>query len=193
MDRDPTSLSDEELMSLVKQKDTDAYSEIVKRHTNRFYALSYRLLSERESAEDVVQDSFLMLWNSPGKWDPDKNAKFTTWFYRVVTNACLDQKRKIKSEISDEDIELQSQAKSQEEEVEIIRTKDRVDSLIKELPESQQTALALCFYEGVSNKEAAEVMDISVKALESLLMRAKTTLRQKFGDGPEGAARPGGG
>lgn len=180
MDRDTASLSDEELMSLVKQKDTDAYSELVKRHTNRFYALSYRLLSERESAEDVVQDSFLMLWNSPGKWDASKNAKFTTWFYRVVTNACLDQRRKFKSEVSEEDIELESDEKAQDEVIELRNTKDRVDSLISELPESQQTALALCFYEGVSNKEAAEVMDISVKALESLLMRAKGTLRQKL-------------
>lgn len=180
MDRDPTSLSDEELMSLVIKKDTDAYSELVKRHSGKYYALSYRLLSERESAEDIVQDSFLMLWNSPGKWDPEKKVKFTTWFYRVVTNACLDQRRKFKSEVSEEDVELESDEKAQDEVIELRNTKDRVESLIQGLPESQQTALALCFYEGVSNKEAAEVMDISVKALESLLMRAKTSLRQKL-------------
>ena len=180
MDRDPRALSDEELMSLVMEKDGDAYTEIVRRHTDRYYALSYRLLSEREPAEDVVQDSFLMLWNSPEKWDASMNAKFTTWFYRVVTNACFDQRRKIRNTESEEEIELKSNEKPQDEAVDLKRNKDRIETLISELPESQQTALALCFYEGLSNKEAAEIMDLSVKAVESLLMRAKGTLRQKF-------------
>lgn len=167
-------------MMRVIEKDGDAYSEIVRRHTKRYYALSYRLLSEREGAEDIVQDSFLMLWNSPGKWDPSKRVKFTTWFYRVVTNACLDQRRKIKSEVAEDNVELESHEKQQDEAVELKRTKDRIIKIIRELPESQQTALALCFYEGLSNREAAEIMDVTVKAVESLLMRAKTALRQKL-------------
>jgi RNA polymerase sigma-70 factor, ECF subfamily len=180
MPRDTKELTDEELMRSVMEKDGEAYSEIVRRHTDRYYALSYRMLSEREGAEDIVQDSFLMLWNSPDKWDESKNAKFTTWFYRVVVNACLDQRKKARFDTSDEDFELASQAQAQDEASELKRTKDKVGALIQELPGSQQTALTLCFYEGLSNKEAASVMDLSVKALESLLMRAKSTLRQKL-------------
>lgn len=167
-------------MKLVMEKNGDAYSEIVRRHTDRYYALSYRMLSEREGAEDVVQDSFLMLWNSPEKWDASKNAKFTTWFYRVVVNACLDQKKRVIYTVPEDDFELESPGRSQEEASELKNTKNKVEALIQELPESQQTALALCFYEGLSNKEAASVMDLSVKAVESLLMRAKGSLRAKL-------------
>lgn len=180
MPRDTKDLSDEELMRRVMEKDGEAYSEIVRRHTDRYYALSYRMLSEREGAEDIVQDSFLMLWNTPDKWDASRNAKFTTWFYRVVLNACLDQKKKVKYDATNDDYELESQEQAQDEASELKRTKDKVEALIQGLPESQQTALALCFYEGLSNKEAASVMDMSVKALESLLMRAKSSLRTKL-------------
>jgi RNA polymerase sigma-70 factor (ECF subfamily) len=55
-----------------------------------------------------------------------------------------------------------------------------LDRFIRELPERQQMALNLCFYEGLSNQEAAEVIGVKVKALQSLLMRAKTTLREKI-------------
>ena len=180
MYKDTKDLTDEELMKLVVEKNGDAYSEIVRRHTDRYYALSYRMLSEREGAEDVVQDSFLMLWNSPEKWDASMNVKFTTWFYRVVVNACLDQKKKVKYTVPEDDFELESPGRSQEEASELKSTKDKVEALIQELPESQQTALALCFYEGVSQKEASMIMGISIKALESLLMRAKSTLRKKL-------------
>ena len=115
MPRDTKELSDEELMRRVMEKDGEAYSEIVIRHTDRYYALSYRLLSEREGAQDIVQDSFLMLWNSPGKWDESKNAKFTTWFYRVVLNACLDQRKKARFDTSNEDFEPASQERPQDE------------------------------------------------------------------------------
>jgi len=172
-------------MKLVMEKNGDAYSEIVRRHTDRYYALSYRMLSEREGAEDIVQDSFLMLWNSPEKWDGSKNAKFTTWFFRVVVNACLDVKKRVKYTVPEDDIELESPGHSQEEASELKSTKNKVEALIHELPESQQTALALCFYEGLSNKEAASVMDISVKAVESLLMRAKGSLRAKLNTNPK--------
>jgi len=180
MPRNTTELSDEELMKLVANRDGEAYSEIVRRHTDRYYALSYRLLSEREGAEDIVQDSFLMLWNSPDNWNGSKNAKFTTWFYRVVVNACLDQKKKVRHDTLDDDYELASEVRSQDEATELKRTKDKVEALIQELPESQQTALVLCFYQGLSNKEAATIMGVNVKALESLLMRAKGSLRSRL-------------
>lgn len=180
MPTDTKELTDEELMRRVMEKDHESYSELVKRHTDRYYALSYRMLSEREGAEDVVQESFLMLWNTPRKWDESKNAKFTTWFYRVVVNACLDVKKRNKPEDPADDYDLADDARGQDDAADLKRTKDEVEAYIRELPESQQTALTLCFYEGVSQKEAASIMGVSVKALESLLMRAKSALRQKL-------------
>ncbi|MEQ9619788.1 MAG: sigma-70 family RNA polymerase sigma factor [Deltaproteobacteria bacterium] len=173
--------TDEELMARIKKEgDRSAFAELVTRHTEKYYRLAYRMLVSREEAEDLVQESFLMLWSKPNIWDSGRNAKFTTWFYRVVTNACLDRKKKTTTLPLDAGYDHPDRSAGTEELVEMKRRKDDIETYIAELPDSQQTALALCFYEGISNKEAAEIMGVSVKAVESLLMRAKASLRRKI-------------
>ena len=173
--------TDEELMGRLRDGDRDAFSELVMRHTKKYYSLAYRMLSSREEAEDIVQEAFLTLWSSPTSWDGGRETKFTTWFYRVVWNACIDRKRKNTPLPMEDGFDPPDEGRGAEEALEMKRNKENIDACIGELPESQQTALALCFYEGVSNREAAEIMGLSVKALESLLMRAKASLRSKLG------------
>ena len=173
--------TDEELMGRIGSGDRDAFTVLVMRHTKRYYSLAYRMLSSREEAEDIVQESFLMLWTSPASWDRGRQAKFTTWFYRVVANACIDRKRKSTPLPMEDGFDPPDEGRGAEEALESKRNRENIDACIGELPESQQTALALCFYEGISNREAAGIMGVSVKALESLLMRAKASLRGKLG------------
>ena len=179
--------TDEVLMGKIKSGDGEAFSMLVVRHTKKYYSLAYRMLSSREEAEDTVQEAFLNLWTNPGGWDSGRKSKFTTWFYRVVANACIDRKRKNAPLPIDEGFDPPDLSAGAEEVIEVKERKENIDACIGELPESQQTALALCFYEGVSNRDAAEIMGVSVKALESLLMRAKASLRTKLGGekGPE--------
>jgi len=171
---------DNELLALVQGGSHPAFAALVERHTERFYRLAFRYLQNREAAEDVVQDALLKLWEDPGKWQPDKNTKFTTWFYRVVVNLCLDrQKRKRPLELNEEmplidDRESADQMMLRREEQRILEQE------IAALPERQRTALNLCFDEGISNQDAAEVMGINLKALQSLLMRAKSTLKDRM-------------
>ncbi|HVY54510.1 MAG TPA: sigma-70 family RNA polymerase sigma factor [Thermodesulfobacteriota bacterium] len=173
--------TDEELLGRIKDGDRDAFSMLVMRHTKRYYSLAYRMLSSREEAEDTVQEAFLNLWTNPGGWDSGRKSKFTTWFYRVIANACIDRKRKNTTLPMEDGFDPPDTGGGAEEAIEVRRRKENIDACIAELPESQQTALALCFYEGVSNRDAAEIMGVSVKALESLLMRAKASLRTKLG------------
>jgi RNA polymerase sigma-70 factor, ECF subfamily len=180
MVKETKELTDEELMGLIRSGDRNAFSELVMRHTNRYYSLAYRMLSSREEAEDIVQESLLSLWTNPDGWDSNRQAKFTTWFYRVVTNACIDRKRKNTPLQLEDGFDPPDESGGTEEMLELKRKKENIDACIGELPESQRTALTLCFYEGVSNREAAEIMGVSVKALESLLMRAKASLRNKL-------------
>ena len=132
-----------------------------------------------EEAEDIVQEAFLKLWDNPKIWKVGKGAKFTSWFYRIVMNLSLDKIRQNKNKpIQDILIEeIQSGEQGQEQNMEEQQEKIALDSALKELPEKQLMALNLCFYEEMSNKEAADIMGISVKALESLLMRAKTGIK----------------
>lgn len=171
---------DHELLALVQGGSHPAFAELVKRHAERFYRLAFRYLQNREAAEDVVQDALLKLWEDPSKWQADRNAKFTTWFYRVVVNLCLDwQKRKRPVEFNEampliDNRETADQAILRGEEQRLLEKE------IAALPERQRTALNLCFDEGLSNQEAAEVMGVNLKALQSLIMRAKTTLRERM-------------
>ncbi len=175
-----TEASDEELLELISTGADEAFTEIVRRHTEKFYSIAYRVLADRNEAEDTVQEAFLMLWETPHKWDSHKNAKFTTWFYRVVTNLSLDKKKKRRPQEITEHTDLRDSNPDPEALALSAQKKDRLEAMIDALPLAQQTALNLTFYEGLTNREAARVMDISIKAFESLLVRAKHTLRTKI-------------
>src|SRR4029450_1166697 len=85
---------DHELLERIQAGSHDAFAVLVQRYTERFYRLAYRYVQNREEAEDIVQAAFLKLWEDPGKWQPERSSKFTTWFYRVVVNLCLDWQKK---------------------------------------------------------------------------------------------------
>lgn len=176
------SHTDEELVLEVTNGNRGAFAVLVRRHTQKFYYLAYRLIFNKNDAEDIVQDCFIKLWQKPQMWDKAKKTKFTTWFYRVVNNACIDYNRKHsrvgaieKEELIADKREFADEAIYQEQKESLLK------KAIKELPERQQQALALSYYQNLSNKETAEIIGVSVKAVESLLVRAKKTLKMKLG------------
>ena len=171
---------DQELLALIQDGSHQAFAELVERHTERFYRLAYRYVQNRETAEDLVQDAFLRLWENPAGWRPDRNSKFTTWFYRIVVNLCLDWQKKKRPILLGEDMPLADERESADEAM--IRSQEQrlLEKEIAALPERQRTALNLCFDEGLSNQEAAEAMGVNLKALQSLIMRAKTTLKERM-------------
>jgi RNA polymerase sigma-70 factor (ECF subfamily) len=126
-----------------------------------------------------VLEAFFKLWYRPELWNPSKRAKFTTWFYKVVINLCLDHKRKKKPLDLPEGIEFVDANPGQEALLDAYQRQFMLERFIHELPERQQLAINLCFYEGLSNNEAAEIIGIKLKALQSLIMRAKTALKDK--------------
>lgn len=179
MDAKFLHLDDESLILQIQEGSHEAFAILVDRHTNRFYRIAYRFVSSRDDAEDIVQDAFLKLWNRPNLWDPGKGAKFTTWFYRVVINMCLDHRKKKKLINLSEDIEFADESPGPDVLFDVHQKQTLLEQLIDELPERQQLAINLCFYEGLSNNEAAQIIGVKVKALQSLVMRAKTTLKHK--------------
>lgn len=169
------------LLERISQGDHQAFSMLVERHSDRFYGLAWRITSNDQDAEDVVQDAFLKLWNAPDMFDPDKGTKFTTWFYRIVSNMAIDHIRKRKKTVGTENFDwIESDRAGQLDEYNEQQEQALLEAAIQELPDKQKLALNLCFYEGLSNKEAAEVIGVGVKALESLLMRAKGKLKDNL-------------
>lgn len=171
-------LSDEDLLDLIVQGNHDAFSILVLRHTDKFYSLAYKILAHQTDAEDIVQEAFLKLWKSPQLWSRDKKTKFTTWFYKVVSNKCLDLKRKKFPAQIEDGFEIKS-PKLLEDEIHKKQQFEFLNQVLSTLPEKQKLAIDLIFRENLPYKEAAEIMEVSVKALESMVYRAKDKLRDK--------------
>jgi RNA polymerase sigma-70 factor (ECF subfamily) len=174
------NLSDESLVERVKNHDHQAFSVLVTRHSEKFYFSSYRYVMNQQEAEDIVQDAFLKLWDRPEIWKSGKGAKFTSWFYKIVMNLSLDKCRKYKKTIDVDDAKDLQVDGTQFEDLQKTEEQKTINEALKALPEKQMIALNLCFYEEMSRKEAAVMMKISVKALESLLMRGKAKLKDEL-------------
>ncbi len=172
--------SDEALLARIAEGDRVAFGLLVERHTRRFYALAYRCIFRQAEAEDIVQDAFLKLWHDPRLWRTGRGAKFTTWFYRLVINLCHDHNKRKRPGALPEAWDTEDTLPGAEETLIGRRRKEAVDRALQRLPQRQRLALNLCFYEELSNKEAAEILGIRLKALESLLMRAKAQLRDEL-------------
>jgi RNA polymerase sigma-70 factor (ECF subfamily) len=171
---------DHELLALVQDGNGHAFAVLVERHNERFYRLAYRYLQSKEAAEDVVQDAFVKLWENPALWQPARNSKFTTWFYRIVVNLCLDVRKKKKPETLENDAFIADEREPVDEAMMRAQEQKMLEREIAALPERQRMALSLCFDEELTNQEAAEVMGLNLKALQSLIMRAKTTLKERM-------------
>ncbi len=84
--------SDEDLVREIARRDHAAFGVLVDRHMKRVASLAQNILRSAADADEVAQETFLRLWERPGRFDPGK-ARFATWLYRVVVNACLDRRR----------------------------------------------------------------------------------------------------
>ena len=173
-------LTDNYLLERIKEGDQNAFAMLVKKHNDNYYKLAYRYSGQQECAEEIAQEAFIKLWKNPYIWNENKKTKFTTWFYRIIVNLALDKKRQFKFFPLPENDEIVDNSASQEEIVEKNEIQLLLEKNVINLPDRQKTALILCYYESVSHKEAAKIMKITVSAVESLLMRAKNTLKHNL-------------
>ncbi len=175
-------MTDEELMQAVCMGHRSAYQTLVKQHLKSISHYAFRLLGNTKDTEDITQEVFRRLWTNAEKWRPEKS-KLTTWLHRITHNLCIDYLRKHgRVQIQDSFDEDQDDSLPIVSEVadEAVSELHLLREAINTLPESQRSALSLCHYQGFSNKEAAAIMNISVKALESIIARAKRSLREKL-------------
>ena len=173
---------DAALMHSIAAGDQRAFQKLMHRHLARTVRLATRVLGSTGAAEDVAQEAFIRVWKHAGDWqDPaHAGAKFTTWLYRIVLNLCIDEKRKRRFSNIDDVAEPVDDSVNAEGDMQRQEQSRRVKDALGELPERQRAAFVLCFYEDYSNKEAADMPGISVKAIESLLVRSRRTLRDKL-------------
>lgn len=173
--RAPGDGGDRALMSRVAAGDADAFRHLVTRHTPMVHAIAWRMLGDAAEAEDVVQETFVKLWVNAKGWTP-AGGGLGGWLRRISTNACLDRLRRPRF-VSDEGMpERADQSPRADLLIDAERRREAVAASIRALPDRQRAAIILTYYEGVANAEAASILGIGVKALESLLVRARQAL-----------------
>jgi RNA polymerase sigma-70 factor (ECF subfamily) len=168
-------VSDEALLIAFGNGDRAAAQALTMRLTPKMLGYAARFLKDRAEAEDVAQEAMLRLWKIAPDWRQGE-AQVSTWLYRVVTNLCTDRLRKKRGKGLDEIAEPEDGRPSQEA---VMMQRQRVDALqaaLDDLPERQREAVVLRHIEGLGNPEIAEILDISVEAVESLTARGKRAL-----------------
>lgn len=159
--------------------DQQAFARIVDRHLDRIHRLAWRSLDSRADAEEVAQETFLRAFGQLPDWTPGK-ARFSTWLYRVALNLCQDRLRRRREQVPVEDLDLADPGAAPDRTLEQDQRRQRVEQALRALPQRQREALLLCHFEGQSNAQAAQVLGVSVDALESLLARARRQLRAEL-------------
>ncbi|MDR3526244.1 MAG: RNA polymerase sigma factor [Rhizomicrobium sp.] len=177
---------DTDLVVRVGKGDRAAAQALMARHLPAMLAVARRMLSGQAEAEDCVQEAFLKVWTHAARWQPGK-AKFETWLYRVVLNQCYDRLRKKVPEPLEAAADVPDGSEAADHGLEVADLVHEVDAALKTLPERQRAAVLLCHFQEHGNNEAAEMLGISVEALESLLARGRRTLRLKLSHLRDGA------
>jgi RNA polymerase sigma-70 factor (ECF subfamily) len=178
---------DVRLMRLVARGDTSAFEELVERHQALVAGTAARMLGSNSDVEDIAQQVFIRVWKSARRYVP--RAKFTTWLLKITRNLVFNELRRAKrraqvplqAEPDLEEIPLKDETNPAPDasllEDELQRA---IEEAIMQLPESQRMALVLRRYEQLSYEQIAEVLDLSVPAVKSVLFRARTELRSRL-------------
>lgn len=172
---------DDQAMLAAGQGDRRAFARLVDRHLDRTVAIATRITGRRAEAEEVTQEAFLRLWQKAENWRPGK-ARVGTWLTRVAINLAIDRTRRMRPVDLDEAIEIADPADGAETLVDAAQRAQAVRIAIARLPDRQRVALALFYDQDMSMQQAADTLQISVRALESLLARARRSLRTALED-----------
>ena len=191
---DPRSLEDWNDLSKTATGDEAAFGRIMARHQQRLFSLCYRLLHDAGDAEDAAQEVFLKLYGKSGTFEP--RGQLFTLIYRMATNHCLNRLRRNKiaqflplqisrGEDKGDVLELDPPdlAPAPDERAASKEEWRAARASLRRLPSNQLAVVVLVRYEGLAYKEAAEVLGVSVGAVESRLFRAMRRLEKELARG----------
>ncbi|MEV4889758.1 RNA polymerase sigma factor SigM [Nonomuraea sp. NPDC050547] len=168
--------SDAELLAAHINGDPHAFSEIVKRHRDRMWAVALRTLGDPDEAADAVQDAFVSAYRKAATFRGE--AAVTTWLHRIVVNACLDRMRRksVRPVADDELIEAAERDTPMPDQTLEREVSMEVSAALKLLPADQRAALVLVDMMGYSVEDAAQVLEVPSGTVKSRCARGRAKL-----------------
>ncbi len=169
---------DEQLLARINRGDFSAFESLVSRYQKSALGAARRFVGDEHEAEDLAQEAFLQVYRNAHQFRSD--AKFRTWFFRILTNLCLNRLKKKRPEYLDN---LLVGTPTGDDPARIFERREQraaVFRAVLNLPPRQRIAFILCCFEELSYADAAQCLGLSVKAVESLLVRARRTLREEL-------------
>jgi RNA polymerase sigma factor (sigma-70 family) len=167
------------LVEAVKKGNTQAFRKLVQRHQDFAYTLAYRILKDRQEAEEAAQDAFVKVFRSISAYEG--NGKFTTWLYTIVYRECLNRLRKNKTYVEDIDEVREGSAHHSAEDtgLEAMEKDERramIQTALNQLNPKESAALTLFYLEEQSLKEVSTVTGMTVSNIKVILHRGRKNL-----------------
>lgn len=178
-------LADEDLMPLVQDGDTRAFQAIFDRHADAAFSLAYRMCGRRAMAEDVVQEAFLSLWRSGGRYDRSRGS-VRSWVLSVVRNRAIDQFRRetvrTGQDVNAEGI-VERMPAADDTAVDAERRQDaaEVRAALDELPPDQRRVIELAYFGGFSHSQIADLLELPAGTVKGRMRLGLTKLRISLG------------
>lgn len=172
-------LPDEDVLGLVLEGDSEAFSILVKRHRNRVYRLGMSFLHDAEDAADFTQDVFVKAYTALGGFKG--RSSFSTWLLRIAYNSAINAKQRRKESLPLDDEDILPGDPGVDEDHEKAQMVAAVRAAMAELPQRQAICIELYFYYNLKYAEISEVTGIPVNTIKSHVFRAKKVLRERLG------------
>ncbi|MDQ5811932.1 MAG: sigma-70 family RNA polymerase sigma factor [Actinomycetota bacterium] len=176
-------LADEDLISLVAQGDAEAFAVLYDRHGRAVYSLAYRMMGERQAAEDLAQDAFLKVWRSATSYRADRGS-VRTWLLSIVHNRGIDQLRSHASRRRTQEKIEASAPKSQPSEAFAQSWRNSQGEQVREalgtLPKEQLKILELAYFSGYTHVEIAELLDVPLGTVKGRMRLGLKKIRDYF-------------
>jgi len=174
-----SSESDHGLMQRIATGNRSAFTEFARRHMPAMLGFARRYVNTSE-AEDITQEALTRIWLKASQWQ-ERGVSPRSWLMRIVYNLCMDALRRhkrqpVESEMVEDELPCSSGGPEQHYEQTV--QQQQLARAMQELPERQRSAILLTTYHGMSQRETAAILEVSVEALESLLSRGRRYLKQ---------------
>jgi RNA polymerase sigma-70 factor (ECF subfamily) len=182
------------LAARLAARDSAALRDVIAMHGGVLHRIAYRMIGDAHEAEDIVQEALLRLWDQastitarhPVGSQAAGALRLGGWLSRVVTNLAIDRLRRVRRLSDGEVPDSEDDGPLADELIEAEQRDGSARALIAALPDRQRAAIVLTYYEELSNADAAEALDMNIKAFESLLLRARAALKKAYAASAQG-------